>query len=139
VDLTAIRQGLADAAADAVTTPALNTYGYVPDAIVEPCFFPADVDIDFLGAMSRGMDTITDTCRVLASRADDKAGQALLDSYLKGSGTTSIKEALEESPTLGGACDDLVVLRVQGYRLYEHHNVHYVGAEFVVKVVGSGS
>lgn len=135
MDISAVRQGLA-VNADAIT--GLTCYGYVPDSISEPAFFVAEVDIDFTGAMARGMDTLMITCRVLVSRAEDWASQALLDGYLSGSGVTSLKAAIESDTTLGGECDDLMVMRTQGYRFYEHSSAQYVGAELVVKVVGGG-
>lgn len=135
MDISTVRQGLA---ANAATIAGLTCYGYVPDSISEPAFYVGEVDIDFTGAMARGMDTLTVTCRVLVGRADDQASQALLDGYLSGSGASSLKAALEADPTLGGACDDLMVMRVQGYRFYEHAGSQYVGAELVIKVVGEG-
>jgi hypothetical protein len=139
MDIEAVRQGLATAAS---AVSGLNCYGYVPDSISEPAFFPAEVDITFDRAFDRGMDELTITCRVLVGRADDKASQKLLNGYLSGSGSSSLKAALEGTPgvaqTLGGACDDLHVMRVQGYRFYEHAGAEYVGAELVVRVIGEG-
>lgn len=139
MDISAVRAGLGTAAGAVVSDPPLTTFGYVPDAFEAPGFFPAEVDIDFTGAFGRGMDELTVTCRVLVGTADDKASQQLLDAYLSGSGDASLKAALEADGTLGGACDDLMVLRVQGYRYYEHAGTKYVGAELLVKVIGDGS
>ena len=141
MDIAAIRQGLA-AAADAID--GLTCYGFVPDAIVAPCFMACEVEINFDSAFGRGLDTVTVTCRVLVSRADDKAGQSGLDAYLAGSGSSSLKAALEAArgapgqSALDGACDDFRVTRVQGYRLYEHAGVDYFGAELTVMCIGSG-
>lgn len=139
MDISKVREGLGNAAGAVVSDPQLTTFGYVPDSIPAPCFFPAEVDVDFTGAFARGMDELTVTCRVLVGRADDKASQALLDGYLSGAGPMSLKQAIEADGTLGGVCDDLMVLRVQGYRYYEHAGTQYVGAELIVKVVGDGS
>lgn len=139
MDLEAVRQGLATRAD---TIAGLNVTGHLPDSITEPHFFPAEVDIDFDKAYGRGMDEILVTCRVLVGRSDDAASQALLSGYLKGSGATSIKAAIEGTPgvaqTLGGACDDLRVERAGGYRFYEHNGSRYVGAEVVIRVIGEG-
>lgn len=140
MDLSAVRQGLADAAS---TISGLNCYGYVPDSISEPAFFTAETDIVFDKTFGRGMDELMVTCRVLVGRSDDKASQTLLDGYLKGNGPTSLKAALQGTPgvaqTLNGACDDVHVMRVQGYRFYEHNGTQYVGAELVVRVIGTGT
>ncbi|MFC6017217.1 hypothetical protein ACFP2T_13495 [Plantactinospora solaniradicis] len=136
MDLQAVRQGLADAAATA--DPGLNCTGYVPDSINEPAFFPAEVDIDYDQTFG-GSDTMTITCRLLVSRSDDEAGQKNLNAYLS-RGTKSVKAAIEGTPgvaqTLSGACDDVHVMRVQGYRFYQHNGSAYIGAELVVKVIG---
>ncbi|MBM7083605.1 hypothetical protein [Micromonospora humidisoli] len=139
MDISRVRAGLGAAAGTVVSDPPLTTFGYVPDAFEAPCFFPAEVDVDFTGAFGRGLDELMVTCRVLVGTADDRASQQLLDGYLSGAGPASLKQALEADSTLGGACDDLMVLRVQGYRYYEHTGTKYVGAELVVKVIGDGS
>lgn len=136
MDISAVRQGLADAA-DAIT--GLTCTGYVPDAINEPAFMAGEVDIDFDTTFGRGVDTIRVACRVLVSRGDDKGGQSKLDGYLKGAGPTSLKAALQADRTLGGACHDLRVERVRGYRLYTVGEYAYFGAELTVLVIGSGT
>lgn len=139
MDVAAVRQGLATAA-DAVA--GLECFGYVPDSVPVPCFYAGEVEIDYDEAYQRGMDVIWVVCRVLVSRADDRAGQALLDGYLKGAGPTSVKAAIEGTPgvaqTLGGACSDLRVVRVRGYRLYQVGDDRFYGADLRVQVIGRG-
>ncbi|MEV0227982.1 hypothetical protein [Nonomuraea sp. NPDC050786] len=138
----AVRKGLADAVRD--RTPSLNCFGYVPDSVPEPCFYAGEVDITFDRTFGRGLDEIEVTCRLLVSRADDRSGQAALDRYLAGSGPHSVKAALVAArgapgePALGGLCDDLHLMRVQAYRMYEVGQVLYYGAELVVRVIGRG-
>lgn len=122
----------------------LNVYGFVPDSVTVPCVFAAEADVTFDRHSFNGQgDEALVTLRVLVSRADDKSGQAELDSYL-GRGTKSIKLAIEAArgapgeAALSGACDDLRVIKVQGYRLYEHNGTDYYGAEFVVQCIGEG-
>nr|WP_203691348.1 hypothetical protein [Streptomyces sp. SID12488] len=123
----------------------LTSTGYVPDSVVVPCFFVAEVDINFDKTMGRGTDELMFTCRVLAGRADDRSSQRVLDALLSGAGVASLKQALETARgapgelALGGAADDLHLERVQGYRWYEHQGSSYVGAELAVKVIGDGS
>lgn len=137
-----IRAALADAVRDAI--PALNSFGYVPDAVPEPCFYAGEVEVDFDRAFGRGLDEARITCRLLVSRADDRAGQEALDRYLAGSGADSVKAAIEAArgapglPALGGLADDLHVQRVQAYRLYQVGEVQYFGAELIVRVIGGG-
>lgn len=148
MQIAAIRDALADAAR-AVVLPSnagnLVCTGHMPDSVTVPQFFPADVEVDYDTAYGRGQDDLTITCRILVSRADDRRGQAILDALLSGSGTASLKVAIEAArgapgeAALGGLADDLQVKRVQGYRLYEHAGTQYLGAEITVRVIGPGS
>ncbi|MFM9643137.1 hypothetical protein [Streptomyces turgidiscabies] len=146
MDITNVRAQLA-LAASAVTLAngALTCTGYMPDAVNEPCFFISDYTIDFDKVMNRGLDSVEFTGRVLVSRADDLAGQKLLDDMLSGSGSASLKTAIEAargapgSAALNGYAHDLRVTRMQGLRLYEHNGLQYLGAEITIMVIGDGS
>lgn len=147
MQIAEVREAIAAAAA-AVTmpagVPALTCTGYVPDAVTEPHFFTGEVDVTFDRAMNRAVDELQITCRVLVGRADDTASQKVLDALLSGSGPASLKTAIEVARgapgeyALGGLAHDLHVVRVQGYRWYEHAGSTYVGAELVIKVIGDG-
>lgn len=140
MDVAAVRRGIADAAD---TIDGLLCLGYVPDAVDTPAFFPAETTITY-GPRGRPYDVIEVTCQLLVSRAaEDEGAQALMDGYLAGSGATSLKAAIEGRPgspqTLGGACHNLTVDSATGYQLIDHAGIAYLGAEIVVRVVGSGS
>lgn len=146
--MSAVREAIADAAR-AVVLPAgvgqLTATGYLPDAVVAPHFFCGEYSVDFDKAMRRSLDSAELTCRVLVGHADDKSAQRILDALLSGSGPASLKTAIEAARgapgeyALGGLAHDLHVMRVQGYRWYEHAGAQYVGAELVIKVIGEGS
>jgi len=135
MNIQAVCEGLA---ARALTIPGLNATEYVPDSISPPMFFPAEIDVDYDRTYG-GADELTVTCRILIGRADDAVSQAELRDFL-GRGARSLKRAIEGTPgvpqTLDGACDDLHVTRVQGYRYYQHNGTTYVGAELIVRVIG---
>lgn len=147
MQISAIRTALADAAR-AVTLPEgigkLTASGYVPDAVTAPHFFVGEYTQTFDRAMRRALDELEFTCRVLVSRADDAASQRVLDGMLSGSGAASLKQAIEATRgapgeyALGGLAHDLHVMRVQGYRWYEHAGTDYIGAELIIKVIGEG-
>lgn len=148
MQIAEIREAIAAAAATVVMpdgVPALTCTGYVPDAVTEPHFFTGEVEVTFDQAMRRKLDTIEVTCRVLVGRGDDRASQQVLDGLLSGAGPGSLKAAIETARgapgeyALGGLAHDLHVMRVQGYRWYEHAGFTYVGAELVIKVIGDGS
>lgn len=148
MQMSGIREAVADAAR-AVVLPEgigkLTCSGYTPDAVTAPHFFCGEYSVNFDRAMGRALDEVELTCRVLVGRADDKSAQKTLDALLSGSGPASLKLAIEAARgapgeyALGGLAHDLHVMRVQGYRWYEHQGTQYVGAELVIKVIGEGS
>lgn len=144
MNVGAIRAALATAVRDPVI-PGLNAKGYMPDSIVPPEFAVGPVEGEFDRAYGGGLRDLMFTCWVLTGMGDDEAGQAELDKFLTGTGTHSIKEKLEDArgapgqPALGGLADDLHVVRVQAYRIYKFSSGDYYGAEFAVRVIGSGA
>ncbi len=136
MDLDLVCERLA-AAAESVQGIASVT-PYVPDSVTVPCFYAGEITQDFDQTYG-GMVVVEIICRVLTTGAADAGGQSELRTFMKRSGPTSIKAALEADPTLGGACDDLHVRRVQGHRLYRVGEANYPGAEWVVRVIGTDS
>ena len=148
MQISAVRDAIADAARVVVLPDGLaklTCSGYVPGSIVAPHFFVAEYEQDFDKVMGRGLDELTFTTRVLVGRADDKFAQRTLDAMLSGSGPASLKQTIEAARgapgeyALGGLAHDLHVMRVQGYRWYEHAGATYVGAELMIKVIGEGN
>ncbi|MFG2699533.1 hypothetical protein [Streptomyces sp. NPDC048386] len=147
MQISDVRAAIATAAS-AVVLPdgigKLTCTGYTPDSIVAPHFFVAEYTQDYDKAFGRSKDELEFTSRVLVSRSDDQASQRILDAMLSGSGTASLKVAIEAARgapgeyALGGLADDLHVTRVQGYRWYEHEGAQYVGAELIIRVIGNG-
>jgi len=147
VDLAAVAQGLSDAAD---TIAGLNCTPYTPLAVVVPAFYVGEMTVDFDQAMGRGMDALSVTCRLMVQFSDEKSAQRDLNAYLSGSGTRSIKAALEAArgapgesalPSAlapDGCCDDFQVKRIAGHRLYIIGTTDYLGAEFTVSVIGPG-
>jgi hypothetical protein len=140
--MQAVCEGLAAAAATVDSTPELIAHAFTPDSVDPPVVFCAEYDVEFDLSMSRGLDSADITLRVLLGRADDVTSAARLNALLSGAGTGSLKTAIESDrrvnggTSLGGACDDYRVERVQGMRFYEHASYTYLGAEFRVKVIG---
>jgi hypothetical protein len=148
VDITAVRNALADAARAVVMptgTQKLTSTGYAPDAVTTPHFYVGDYTITYDKTFGRGQDEIEFTAAVLVSRSDDLSGQKTMDALLSGSGPSSLKTALEAARgapgdyALGGAADDFQVTRVQSYRWYEVSGIQYLGAELTIRVIGEGA
>ncbi|MGW1295158.1 hypothetical protein [Streptomyces sp. NPDC002533] len=146
MQMSAVRAAVAEAASAVVLPVAakLTCTGYTPDSVTEPHFFTGEYSIEFDRAMGRGLDVAELTCRVLVGLADDLTAQQILDGLLSGAGPASLKQAIEAArgapgqAALGGAADDLHVMRVQGYRWYEHQGTQYIGAELILKIIGKG-
>jgi len=92
--------------------------GYTQSAPIPPCF-----DIELAGdgveydeAMDRGADLWTWTIRALVPKTSDQGSQATLDLLIAPAGSSSVKEALESDPSLGGAADAIHVTKVSGPR-----------------------
>jgi hypothetical protein len=137
MDPDLVAQGLAVQAATIVTPDGgkLRGLDYLADTINPPVFIVGDIQIDYLQTFGTE-DAYTITCRLLISRADDRAGQRALRPYMKRTGQQSIKATLEANPTLGGLCDDLVVKTAHGPRIFTVAANEYYGTEFVVFVIG---
>lgn len=128
---------------------AVTVFPYCPDSIPEPCIFVAEYEVEFDKAYQRGQDEMQITIRALLSRSDDISAAKALAAMFSGSGTASLKAALEAgrfAPTYGAfhgtayadACDDYQVVRMQANRWYEHAGTQYLGGELTLKVIGSG-
>lgn len=141
MDYVEVMQRLTAAAATVVSTPAqtMTPHDWVPASVECPCIYPSDARIDFDQTYGRGNDLIVATLQLLCSRADDREGQRMLNGYLRGSGAASVKAAIEADKTLAGACDSLHVAAMTGIRAYEIGKVWYVGAEWTVRIIGTGS
>jgi hypothetical protein len=133
MDVQAIQQGLADAAA---TISGLNTAPSIPDAITPPLFAPTELDFTYHRTFGPGgMTEQLFSCGLFVSRGDSATGRAALAGFLTESGPMSILAALEADKTLGGVAGTLIVEGVRGaYRLYSIAGIDYLGATFAVRV-----
>lgn len=139
MSLSAIRQGLADAAA----TLGLRAYATMPDLLTVPeagafvvVIDPGDELVSYDADMDGGA-TYTLRGRVYAGRVDDTRAQNLLDGYLAPSGSGSLKAALESDQRLGDAGVSYVqVSSASGYGEYPEGDsgVVYLGVELIMEV-----
>lgn len=99
--------------------------------------FPGEVTYD--AAMGRGLDYWELLVQVGVSLVSDRGGQVKLDEFMAPSGTTSIKEAIESDPQLGGLVDDLHVTRASGYERFEMESGGTaLGATWTVRLLAAG-
>ena len=92
------------------TITGLRVYDLIPDVVVPPCAIVGQLDFTFDIYNARGLDQASVDIFVLVQRISERAGQDKLDLLLAGSGSGSIKTALESDRTLGGLVDTLRVI-----------------------------
>jgi len=110
ITISALRAG-AQTQLDTIAT--LRTvYDYIPDtAPATPCGIVGNVSLDWDDSMQRGLDRATFSVYVVVSRMSERSGQDTLDSLLAGSGSGSVKTALEAGGNLNGSCSTVIVTR----------------------------
>ena len=69
------------------------------------------------------------------SRVDAELSQDSLDSYLDGSGSTSVKSAIEGDTTLGGVVSSARVVEASNYGGYTVNSIDFLGVEFSVEII----
>jgi len=88
----------------------LRVYDLIPDVIVPPCAVVGQLDFTFDIDNARGLDQASVDIFVIVQRISERSGQDKLDNFLAGSGTGSIKTAIESDRTLGGLVNTLRVI-----------------------------
>jgi hypothetical protein len=142
VDLELVSQKLA--ALGETVEGIIRADAFVPDSVTAPHFYVGEVRLDYDQTYG-GLEDVLFLCVVLTSTTDDKAGQDKLKSFMKRSGPSSVKAALEAGRgepgelALDGACDDLHVKGVQAHRIYRVGEASYYGAQWTVRVIGTES
>jgi hypothetical protein len=127
-----LRTGIAT---NLATIQGLRTSATVPDQINPPIavVMPSSIEYDLAFARSGG-DEYEFTVMVIVGRVDERMAQNKLDAYCSGSGTQSIKAAIESNKTLGGKAFDCRVTSLRNYNQVSVADVTYLAAEFVVQV-----
>jgi hypothetical protein len=91
----------------------IRIYDTIPDVIVPPCAIVGQLDFTFDIDNARGLDQASVDIYVIVQRISERAGQDKLDELLSGTGSKSIKTALESDRTLGGLVNTLRVLTAE--------------------------
>ena len=95
------------------TISGLRAYDLIPDTVVPPCAVVVQLDFTFDIDNQRGLDQASVDVFVIVQRISERSGQDKLDNFLAGSGTGSIKTALESDRTLGGLVNTLRVISAE--------------------------
>jgi hypothetical protein len=91
------------------TITGLRVYDLIPEPVTPPCAVVGQLDLTFDIDNARGLDQANVDVYVIVQRFSERAGQDKLDAYLAGSGSSSIKTAIEGDRTLGGVVNTLRV------------------------------
>ena len=91
----------------------LRVYDLIPDVIAPPCAVVGQLDFTFDVDNMRGLDQASVDIFVIVQRISERTGQEKLDLLLAGSGSGSVKTALESDRSLGGLVDTLRVISAE--------------------------
>ena len=127
--ISSIRSGLMT---NVATISGLRTSATVPDNPNPPIAIVMPDGITFDNAFQKGMHTYTFTVMVIVGRADERSAQNKLDGFVSGTGSSSIKLAIESDKTLNGVVFDTRVTELRNYGSITISDVVYLVAEFAV-------
>lgn len=112
MDVDAARDALAGALAliELDVDVTLNVYDYASGGGVWPAaIVPGPVEVLYDLTKGDGLHTLMFEVHVVVGRADESVARARLAPFVSTTGPLSIKAALEDDPTLGGAVASLQV------------------------------
>jgi hypothetical protein len=116
------------------TIPGLRTNALVSDNPTPPIAVVEPLVVNFDKTMGRGLDEYQFKVTVIVGRVSERNGQNTLDAYCSGSGTYSVKSAIESDRTLGGKANDLRVTGLTSYGSLTIGDSTFLAAEFAVTV-----
>jgi len=109
MNVSSVRDGIKTRLA---TISGLRVWDVIPDQVTPPGAVVGQLDFTFDIDNARGVDLANVDVYVIVQRMDARSGQNKLDGYL-GSGSKSIKTAIEGVLTLGGTVNTLRVTRAE--------------------------
>jgi len=117
------------------TISGLRAYDLIPDTVTPPAAVVGQLDFTFDIDNARGLDQAQVDVLVIVQRFSERSGQDLLDTYLAGSGASSIKAAIEGDRTLGGAVNTLRVTAAEA-GTYESQGVEFLSYRYRITIWG---
>lgn len=132
MDLALIMEGIGTQLA---TINGLRVYDFptgtlaIPAAVVA---FPESITYD--ATMGRGSDRMTIPVHILVGKTSDRGSAALLNAFMSGAGTKSVKTAIELDPTLGGNAQTTRVTEAT-VSFMSVADIEYLAATFDVDVL----
>lgn len=132
MNVSNVRDGLKTRLA---TITGLRVWDVIPDQVTPPGAVVGQLDFTFDIDNARGVDLANVDIYVIVQRMDARSGQNKLDGYLAGSGSSSIKAAIEADRTLGGTVNTLRVTRAEA-GTYLQGDVTFLSYRFSLTIWG---
>lgn len=121
--------------------PDLRVLPWDADSVSPPAVvFALPTDYAYDLTYGRGSDEFTLPIIVLVGKADARSARLRLCEYLAGSGPTSLKSIVDDSPTNQyTSCDTVTVQRADDIGVYIVGAISYLGATLAARITGPGS
>ena len=117
------------------TITGLRCYDTIPDSVNVPAAVVGQLSLFFDVTAQRGLDRATVEIYAITSRMAERSGQDKLDGLLTGTGSGSIKAAIESDKTLGGACSTLRVTQAIPGQITVG-SIEYLGYNYSIEIYG---
>lgn len=133
-DLAAIRQAIADSLVTADPETTIKAHARYPDQFHAPAAIVDVDDVDFKGAMQRGLEKWNILVRYLVSTTNIRGAETKRDEVF--GGVKDIKDRIEAHVPLrdGTVAHDVYVSGARRFDAWEYAGSSYLGVEFVVEV-----
>lgn len=131
VNVNAVMDGIGTRLA---TITGLRVHDYIADSITPPAAMVSLPDVTYDSTMSRGSDDCSVDVIVFVGRASDRASRDQLADYIHGTGSKSIKAAIEGDVTLNGSAQTARVQSATAEVMTVAGN-DYLAATFTIEVV----
>ena len=113
----------------------LRAYDYQPDQVNPPFAWPTLDEIRYhqTGFASGGV-VMDFTVTVVVQRSSERTAQDKMDQYMAWDGAQSVRAAIEADRTLGGVCEDLIVISGGNFTNIDANDTLYLTVDFKVTV-----
>ena len=129
--ITAMREAIA---ANLASISGLRTAALIPEDPKPPVAVVTFDNVNYDTSMGRGLDEYTFRVIVVVGRVNTRGAEQHLDAFMSGSGTSSVKAAIERDRSLGGEANDLRVTTGTNLREVVVSEATYLATDFVVTV-----
>jgi hypothetical protein len=126
-----LRTGIAT---NLATITGLRTSAFMPDNPNPPIAVVMPSSVSYDDTFHRGMQTYVFNVLVIVGRVDERTAQSNLDAFVSGTGSSSVKRAIEVDKTLGGKAFDTRVTEMRNYGQLSIQDILYLTGEFTVLV-----